>query len=247
MNNSKIVAFDFDGLVSAFDAAPGGGKNFDVAANLPAYRLWSSDADAIGGAIAYQYAKSGSLGSLTHDQMRAVLNSPSFGSAAQAIMATSGAMASEAGAGEFPDAVELSTGTAISAVNPDRRDAAAAERIEPTKTQVADVDALASRVEVKARNAELGLGGGAESPSSKSSGATAHEVSWRRIARDLPAFLGDCRDGHPGALSWPSQRAFDLSSSDATAPVVPAVGIVDTGRNRLLRFEGLSEGFAQIT
>jgi hypothetical protein len=41
-------------------------------------------------------------------------------------------------------------------------------------------------------------------------------------------------------------QALGFLSSDAHPPIVPAVGVVDTGRTRLLRFEGLQEGFAQI-
>jgi len=158
MNSAKVVAFDFIGLVNAFDAARASGKSFDVAANLPAYRLWNSDTDAIGGAIAYQYAKTGSLGTLTNEQMRAVLNSPSFGSAGQSIIAPSGAIASaEPGAGEFSGTAEpFATGVVTSSVNLDLIDDAAAERIVPTRTKTADVDALATDGEVKTHNAELG-------------------------------------------------------------------------------------------
>ena len=94
MNNTRIVAFDFIGLVSAFDAARAAGKSFDVAGNLAAHRIWSSDTDAIGGAIAFQYAKTGSLGALTHEQMRAVINAAAFGGGPQPITVAASAMAS---------------------------------------------------------------------------------------------------------------------------------------------------------
>jgi hypothetical protein len=89
----KVVAFDFAGLATAFDAARAAGQQFSVANNLAAYRLWGSDTAAIGGAISYQYAKTGSLGTLTHDQMRAVLNAPGFGTSAQPIAPGTSAMA----------------------------------------------------------------------------------------------------------------------------------------------------------
>ncbi|MBI2784378.1 MAG: hypothetical protein HYX64_10025, partial [Gammaproteobacteria bacterium] len=93
MNNAKIVAFDFVGLVNAFDAARAAGQNFSVANNLAGYRLWSSNTDAIGGAVAYQYAKSGTLGTLTYDQMRGVILAPEFAAAAQPISVSASASA----------------------------------------------------------------------------------------------------------------------------------------------------------
>jgi Ca2+-binding RTX toxin-like protein len=98
MNNRKIQAFDFLGLVAAFDAA-GQPSNFSVANNLANYRLWGSDTDAIGGAVAYQYARTGSISSLTYDQMRAVISAPEFGVSAQPI-STSGMMSASAEAQE---------------------------------------------------------------------------------------------------------------------------------------------------
>jgi Ca2+-binding RTX toxin-like protein len=85
MNNKKIQAFDFLGLVAAFDAARAAGQTFSVANNLAAFRLWSSDTEAIGGAVAYQYARTNSIGGLTHDQMRAVIGDPAFAVSAQPI------------------------------------------------------------------------------------------------------------------------------------------------------------------
>jgi hypothetical protein len=84
MNNRKIQAFDFLGLAAAFDAA-GQPSNFNVANNLPNFRLWGSDTDAFGGAVAYQYARTGNLGTLTYSQMQAVINDPAFGVSAQSI------------------------------------------------------------------------------------------------------------------------------------------------------------------
>lgn len=87
MNNQKIQVFDFQGLVAAFDAA-GRPSNFNVANNLANFRLWSSDTEAIGGAVAYQYARTNSISGLTYDQMRAVISAPEFAVAAQPIAAT---------------------------------------------------------------------------------------------------------------------------------------------------------------
>jgi hypothetical protein len=90
MNNQKIQAFDFLGLVSAFDAARATGQKFSVANHLADFRLWGSDTEAIGGAIAYQYARTGTLDALTYDQMRAVISDPAFADSAQSIDALAG-------------------------------------------------------------------------------------------------------------------------------------------------------------
>ena len=92
LNNRKIQGFDFVGLVQAFDAARAAGQTFNVANNLASYRLWSTDSEAMGGAVAYQYARTGTLGALTHDQMRAVINDPAFGVARQSITPVASAM-----------------------------------------------------------------------------------------------------------------------------------------------------------
>jgi Ca2+-binding RTX toxin-like protein len=96
MNNQKIQAFDFLGLVAAFDAARAAGKRFNVADNLANFRLWSSDTEAIGGAVAYQYARTGTLDALSYDQMRAVISDPAFADSAQSINSPAGtALATE--------------------------------------------------------------------------------------------------------------------------------------------------------
>lgn len=94
MKNKKIQTFDFLGLVAAFDAARAAGQTFNVANNLANYRISGSDTDAIGGAIAYQYARTGTLGTLTYDQMRAVISDPAFAVGAQPITASAAASAS---------------------------------------------------------------------------------------------------------------------------------------------------------
>lgn len=97
MKNKKIQTFDFIGLVNAFDAARAAGQTFNVANNLATYRIGGSDTEMIGGAIAYQYARTGNLGTLTYDQMRAVINDPAFGVSAQSIAAPVVAAALDAG------------------------------------------------------------------------------------------------------------------------------------------------------
>ena len=84
LNNQKIQTFDFLALVAAWDAA-GRPNNFSIANNLAAHRIGGSDTAAIGGAIAYQYARTGNLGTLTYAQMQAVINDTAFGVNTQSI------------------------------------------------------------------------------------------------------------------------------------------------------------------
>jgi len=100
MNNRKIQVFDFQGLVAAFDAAQAAGQRFNVAANLANHWLWSSDTEAIGGALAYQYARTGSVSALSYDEMRAVISAPEFGVSAQPIGSAVSATASDATGGD---------------------------------------------------------------------------------------------------------------------------------------------------
>ena len=84
LNNRKIQTFDFQSLVGAYDAA-GRPGNFSIANNLAAHRIGGSDTQAIGGAAAYQYARTGTPGTLTNAQMQAVINDPAFAVSAQSI------------------------------------------------------------------------------------------------------------------------------------------------------------------
>jgi Ca2+-binding RTX toxin-like protein len=106
MNNQKIQVFDFLGLVAAYDAA-GRPNNFSIANNLANFRLWGSDTDAFGGAVAYQYATTGSISALTYDEMRAVISAPEFGVSAQPISA-SGMMSASSDSAESQETVTLS-------------------------------------------------------------------------------------------------------------------------------------------
>jgi Ca2+-binding RTX toxin-like protein len=262
MNNAKIVAFDFLGLVAAFDAARAAGQTFNLASSLPAHRLWSSNNDAIGGAIAYEYAKSGSLGALTHDQLRAVVNGSGFAAAPQSIAPAASAMSQTAD---------------IAIVEPVREPLASAdaETYLTDKPQAAEIAApLATTVESSVSgfdsrpadkpDPDRSVSRRAEPELSSRHGATyvrpaarlaASSVSggdvpintgaWRRIARDLPVHLDEClASGMNVAVAFWNpdlgmQRTYALLS------VVAAVGI-DMGPHRLRQFEGLKEGLAPI-
>ncbi|MGH7895537.1 MAG: calcium-binding protein [Candidatus Binatia bacterium] len=85
MRNQKVQVFDFFGLVAAFDAARAAGQRFNVADNLPAFRLWGSDTDAYGGAVAYEYAVNGLIDTLSTATMQAVITAPEFAQLPQPI------------------------------------------------------------------------------------------------------------------------------------------------------------------
>lgn len=107
MHNRKVQWFNFQGLVAAWEAS-GFSSSFSVVANLPNYWIGSSDTDAIGGAIAYQYARTGSVSALTYDQMRSVIGAPEFAVSAQPI-STSGMMSATSTSAESQETTTLST------------------------------------------------------------------------------------------------------------------------------------------
>jgi hypothetical protein len=241
MNNARVVAFDFASLVNAFDAARASGKNFDLAANLPAYRLWSSDTQAIGGVLAYEYAKSGSLGTLTNEQMRAVLDAPTFGIAGQSI-AVNGAAASGAqaidGVSE-PQAAVTASATSLASGQPPQ------ESLAPERAATNRIDAGTAEASGAGDRRAFSTSVASVPGAAHYSSAATHESGWRRISRDLPALLDDGVAAGTGVPSWHWGRAFG-SASEGALPIVPAVGIIDSGRARLQRFEGLTEGLTQI-
>jgi len=111
LNNKKIQSFNFLNLVAAYDAA-GRPSNFNIANNLAAHHLGGSDTHAIGGAIAYQYARTSNFGTLTNAQMQAVINDADFGNVAQSITPVSGLMA-QGGGQEESGSTESFTALAI--------------------------------------------------------------------------------------------------------------------------------------
>jgi Ca2+-binding RTX toxin-like protein len=89
-NNKKVETFNFGGLVAAFDAA--------LVAN-PSLTSWSltnalatqyvsgSDTAALGGDLAYQYARNGNLANVSFTPAEALLGAAGFGTTAQALQA----------------------------------------------------------------------------------------------------------------------------------------------------------------
>jgi len=265
MNNRKIQVFDFLGLVAAFDAARAAGQNFSVAANLANFRLSGSDTEAIGGALAYQYARTGTLGTLTHDQMREVINAPGFASAPQPISASAPASQEASASEESLAAAEFTAdpGTAWEASIPryalepvsseDRTasaDALSAPRasvleqriaaaIEDGLEQARDGQPLALSAFDDIRSGDFGSDQEAPDP-------LAVARAWRRIARDLPVHLERYAESGLGASAWFPSLTYGASLLGASAQVIPAVGLAGAARDQLRPLEGLSEGLRHL-
>ncbi len=112
LNNRKIQQFDFASLVAKFDAARSANPrltNWSLASSLPAAYLGGSDTSAIGGELAYQYARSGDLQAVPIPAAQIALAAAEFGVAKQALSApapltawgvTSSVLSFHVGAGE---------------------------------------------------------------------------------------------------------------------------------------------------
>ncbi|TAK52261.1 MAG: hypothetical protein EPO27_01575 [Betaproteobacteria bacterium] len=233
MNNRKIQVFDFLGLAAAFDAARAAGQNFSVAANLPQFRLWGSDSEAIGGAVAYQYARTGSVGALTYDQMRAVIGDAAFAVSAQPIVAAAPLAAASAAATDEIAMVQ-------------------AMRIADSGDTATAAATLPSAVSTPAQAVTQGGWRLAELPDEWFAPQPIHEsarsvaAAWRRIARELPAHLDNAAawDGLPpfanGVRVTPSNAMGVRVASDT------GIGLSDAAAPRLRQFEGLREGLALL-
>ena len=82
LNNKKITRFDFDGLVNKFDknrAVDANLNSWSLSSSLLEFHLGGSDANAIGGDIAYQYGKEGSLSAISLMSVQALLTAKNLG------------------------------------------------------------------------------------------------------------------------------------------------------------------------
>ena len=82
--NKKIQNFNFQGLVAAFDAA-GDPNGWSLTNQLLTNHLSGSDTDALGGDLAYQYGRNGTLAGIGFDPAVAVMSNASFGTSAQTL------------------------------------------------------------------------------------------------------------------------------------------------------------------
>lgn len=92
LNNRKIVQFDFDGLAAKFDQARAANSSLTswrLSSSLLGFYLSGSDTAAIGGDLAYRYAKNGNLSSLSMTPAQALLADTQFGTASQNLLPTS--------------------------------------------------------------------------------------------------------------------------------------------------------------
>jgi Ca2+-binding RTX toxin-like protein len=91
LNNQKIEQFNFAGLVEKFDQArvvTPTLTSWALSASLLEFHLGGSDTAAIGGDLAYQYAKNGNLTSMSLTPSQGLLAGPYFGAANQNLQPT---------------------------------------------------------------------------------------------------------------------------------------------------------------
>jgi Ca2+-binding RTX toxin-like protein/GH24 family phage-related lysozyme (muramidase) len=91
--SKSIQNFNFSAIVSAFDQANGANANFmhwSATNSLLAAHLSSSDADALGGDLAYQYGKVGNLSGIGVNAAQSILADAAFGGGAQALKPLAG-------------------------------------------------------------------------------------------------------------------------------------------------------------
>ncbi|MBI1886778.1 MAG: hypothetical protein HYS19_00125 [Nitrosomonadales bacterium] len=86
--SKSIQNFDFTAIVNVFDQAHGGSTNFmhwNATNSLLAAHLSASDSTALGGDLAYQYGKNGSLAGIGQTAAQEVINAAQFGSQTQVL------------------------------------------------------------------------------------------------------------------------------------------------------------------
>ncbi|MDK9725213.1 MAG: hypothetical protein OEL88_09995 [Sterolibacteriaceae bacterium MAG5] len=91
--NAKVQDFDFQGLADAFDAARAttpGLTSWALSSALIQFHLSSSDNVALGGDLAYQYGRNGSLAGLGLMAAQEVMGDAAFGNQAQALRPLAG-------------------------------------------------------------------------------------------------------------------------------------------------------------
>ncbi|MCC7464444.1 MAG: putative Ig domain-containing protein, partial [Gammaproteobacteria bacterium] len=90
MNNKKVEAFDFGGLVAAFDAALAanpGLTSWTLTNALAAQYLSGSNTEALGGDLAYRYNLSGALSDVSFTPAQGILGAAGFGSDTRVLQA----------------------------------------------------------------------------------------------------------------------------------------------------------------
>ncbi len=94
LRDNKIERFDFNQIVQKFDqaraASASNANHWAVMNSLLDAHLAGSDTEAIGGDLAYRYGLSGTLSGIAINAAQAVLASPQFGAAPQALQPLAG-------------------------------------------------------------------------------------------------------------------------------------------------------------
>jgi VCBS repeat-containing protein len=91
--DNKVETYDFQGLVNAFDTARNNNSHLSSWAltnALTQFHLTGSDTGALGGDLAYQYARQGTLAGIGLTATQDVIHSPQFGVSAQTLHPLSG-------------------------------------------------------------------------------------------------------------------------------------------------------------
>jgi Ca2+-binding RTX toxin-like protein len=243
MSNRKIQVFDFLGLVADYDAARAAGKTFNVAANLPNHWLWSSDSEAFGGAVAYQYARTGNLGTLTHDQMRAVIGDPAFAVGAQPIAPAVAALATESTTAAESTVVSDGEPMLRAAYSADVAAAVGTQADEPMPFAAGARPDSARRIAGGIRPGDLPHAWFVQPPTDEPTRSVSS--AWRHIARALPAHLASADVGDVG-VRVVGVRVHGVGVDGVGVSFGGGIGLSDASAARLRPFEGLKEGFAPI-
>ncbi|MBI4195601.1 MAG: hypothetical protein HY526_11035, partial [Betaproteobacteria bacterium] len=238
MNNKKIQVFDFVGLAAAFDAA-GRPSNFNVANNLANYRLWGSDTEAIGGAIAYQYARTGSISSLTYDQMRGVISAPEFAVSAQPITTSQTMSSATSETTESTDAMMLSASLALDSSETETSMAGSDDAVQVAPEELTNRSAEVLHRTTFSGAEVLSSPRAPAIPKSFEEAAAPAVITGRRVAfSGLPAQQD--RRANP---SYPA--AIDAAEESTGVPAQPTGGAVRQARSGLIESDELVDPAAQ--
>ena len=90
MYSNKVAVFDFVALAEDYLQAKASKQRWNMLDGLRQNLLWTSDTVALGGELAYQYAKLGNIDGIANDNRLSIINDASYGLAGQAIDATAG-------------------------------------------------------------------------------------------------------------------------------------------------------------
>jgi Ca2+-binding RTX toxin-like protein len=93
LRDNRVETFDFTGLAGAFDAARAanpGLTNWAITNALTQFHLSGSDTAALGGDLAYQYGRNGTLAGIGVNAAQEVLGDAQFGAQAQALRPLAG-------------------------------------------------------------------------------------------------------------------------------------------------------------